>query len=496
MNDDQNSPGDDQSSTSGSIPSIPNVPSQYPPASAPSSTTGTPPAQGGSQTLDSPPGPGDNTPTTTAGVQSSSTPTQPESTGSPVGTSSLFGSSKDIKPTSQDSSPPSPLTSSTETPSFNSRSTANDSSPASTSVLDPSTDTSKSSVEITPGTPGNQISPPITSTSPNLSSATSESRPESLAMNTTPPISSSASGEPLHLGTDQKEEDKTIPNDQPLKSPPMPGSKIENDDDDKKTDGTQPSTPPTPSTVISTSDSGSGSKFKIIVIILIVITVLVYAVVAFLFFTKDEDNSPDSLGDSSSSEELTQNISDNTPTSTPTPPITEEIKINNGDVVLQNSIGDTTVLVKKNDYPSTGIVGFSSVSQSPDKEKLCFYSLSPADDPALYVSETDGTEVTKIQDSVSTCIWSNGSTKLAFADIADPSSPVDVYYYDFATKENKNLTNQAETLTVFRRYEIETWSPDDSKISCNYVEIDTQNTNEESLGNCEINATTGEVLDL
>ncbi|MBN1168401.1 hypothetical protein JXA63_00770 [Candidatus Woesebacteria bacterium] len=435
------------------------------------------------------------------GVQSS--PSSVDSTTTSSDSSSVFGSvSDDTTVTSQKTAvPPSPFS---QSDSFNTSSQEN------TSILDPVSKNEKEIPSIIPGTPGNSITPPennkntfsedssltsSTGTIPSImptmgSPETSSSNPISS------PSDSSASGQPLNISTINSEGSSA--DNSPLKSPPMPG--VSEIDDDKKDEQNIIDSPPSPSTVISSSDTKSGGKFKFFVIILIVITILVYAVVAYLYFTGDKDNDPfsDLFGDNSATQQVAGNVNGTTtiPTKTPTPVITEMITINNGDVVKESSIGDITVLVKKNDYPETGIVGFQKVNQSPDKSKLCFYSLSPADDPAMYISDSDGTNVEKLVSDVSSCYWSSDSSKIAYTNTADATSPVDIYIYDTKTLKSTNLTAQSDAETLFRRYEIESWSENDTKINCNFQVIDTENTDVENTDLCEIDFATKEVLDL
>ncbi|MFV1917619.1 MAG: hypothetical protein ACC618_04040, partial [Patescibacteria group bacterium] len=84
------------------------------------------------------------------------------------------------------------------------------------------------------------------------------------------------------------------------------------------------------------------------------------------------------------------------------------------------------------------------------------------------------------------------------AYIADTAAddPADIFKYDLTAGEETNLTKVSTESAVFRRYEINSWSNDDSKILCNYQEIDTLDVSTETLGNCEIDLKTAEVTDL
>ena len=84
--------------------------------------------------------------------------------------------------------------------------------------------------------------------------------------------------------------------------------------------------------------------------------------------------------------ETSENINSNlTPTSTPTPSFSpDQVKIKNGSVVREIPGGETTILVDKENYDSTGITGFAKVVVSPDETKICFESWPPAPEHALY----------------------------------------------------------------------------------------------------------------
>ncbi len=248
------------------------------------------------------------------------------------------------------------------------------------------------------------------------------------------------------------------------------------------------------SDAIVTEVKSGPSKFRILVILLIVVAVIVYAVVGYLYFTnsqlEDEATQP------STQPAIVAPIE-----ATPEPEVTEtlpstEIKLDNGNIIRETASGDSSILVDKDDYETTGIAGFSEVSVSPDEENMCFASAPPALEPALYYSGVDAITVTKISEKVKNCTWNNSSDNIAYISNTAQSIPTDLFIYSLTTSEETNLTKVSSVSGVFRKYEIVSWSADDSLINCTYEEIDLSDTTNEVLGRCKIDVATSEVTDL
>lgn len=245
--------------------------------------------------------------------------------------------------------------------------------------------------------------------------------------------------------------------------------------------------PPTPNVVTPKTKS---SIFPILIGLLVVVAIAVYGFVAYLYF-----------GNQKLKEEAeSQGATDTQPTSqipTPIPTsVPDKFEIDNGDITRVTSTGSKTVIVAKDDYEDTGLIGFTNVNPSPDNENICFWSLPPALGPALYYSDANGGEVVNIANRSVGCTWSNFGDMIAYINDAPTGTAVDISVYDLLTQDFTNLTQVSTESTVYRRYEIESWSEDDEMINCNYEEIDTTDTSAEVLGNCQIDVIEGVVTDL
>ncbi len=245
--------------------------------------------------------------------------------------------------------------------------------------------------------------------------------------------------------------------------------------------------PPTPNVVTPKTKS---SKFPILIGFLVVVAIAVYGFVAYLYFDNQklkEDIESQGPSDTISTPQI--------PTPIPTT-VPDKFEIDNGDITRVTSTGSKTVIVAKDDYEDTGLIGFTNVNLSPDNENVCFWSLPPALAPALYYSDTSGGEVVNIANRSVSCTWSNFGDKIAYINDAPTGTAVDIFFYDLLTEETANLTQTSTESTVYRRYEIESWSEDDEMINCNYEEIDTTDTSAEVVGNCQIDVIEGVVTDL
>ena len=247
--------------------------------------------------------------------------------------------------------------------------------------------------------------------------------------------------------------------------------------------------PPPPAPKVVTPKTKS-SKFPILIGFLVVVAIAVYGFVAYLYFDNQklkEDIETQGVADILSTPQIPTPI----PTSVP-----DKFEIDNGDITRVTSTGSKTVIVAKDDYEDTGLIGFTNVNPSPDNENICFWSLPPALGPALYYSDASGGEVVNIADRSVGCTWSNFGDMIAYINDAPTGTAVDISVYDLLTQDSTNLTQASTESTVYRRYEIESWSEDDEMINCNYEEIDTTDTSAEVVGNCQIDVIEGVETDL
>ncbi len=244
-----------------------------------------------------------------------------------------------------------------------------------------------------------------------------------------------------------------------------------------------PSSPPLASPTIVSAQRKGPSWFKIFVIFALIIIAIIYSAVFYLYLQNRNLRS----------QTLQTEPTSNLPSATPTPSFSPSwIRIQNGNVVRHEPGKEPIILVNKNDYPSTGIVGFARVIVSPDNNLLCFEALSPAVEPAIYVSNVDGSNVRMISTNKQNCVFRSDSKSIFYINTAPKSSPVSIFQYDL-TQENAveiDLTKSSVPEGVVRRYEIVGFSADDTKIICKYEEITQE---EEKTGECEINLVSGEV---
>ncbi len=184
-------------------------------------------------------------------------------------------------------------------------------------------------------------------------------------------------------------------------------------------------------------------------------------------------------------------------TNLPTPTISfsaDWIKIQNGNVVLLQPGKDPVILVDKKDYEQTGITGFSKVSVSPNNKFLCFEALPPVREPAIYISNIDGSNVKLISRNKQNCTFSPDERKIFYVNLLSSKSiPVNIFEFDILEPDSqeKNLTIISIPAGIIRRYEIVGFSSDNQKLICKYEDINK--TNEEGSGNCQINLETQQV---
>ena len=156
-------------------------------------------------------------------------------------------------------------------------------------------------------------------------------------------------------------------------------------------------------------------------------------------------------------------------------------------MVRQVPNAETKILVNKDDHKSTGITGFAKVIVSPDNLRFCFEAWPPAPAPALYISDIEGTEVTKIGENYKNCTWSSDGAKLAYINSAAQDKPANIFVYDIVSGKEKNITLAKQTEAVKKAYGIIGLSADSTKLLCNYTILNTVTTEEEKTeGTCEV----------
>lgn len=246
--------------------------------------------------------------------------------------------------------------------------------------------------------------------------------------------------------------------------------------------------PPTQGALVTNQSSKTFSKFKIFITAAVIVIIAIYSVVTFLYFQnkKLKANLPVSP---IQEEPVADEGPSNLPTVVPSPVASADtVKILNGNVIIQASIdSESKILIDKSNYSSTGITGFARVVVSNDGQMLCFESWPPAPEPALYLSKSDGSEVKEVSPNRQNCLWSKDDTKLFYSDYASKTLSKNIYFYDIASEEEKNLTLSTQPATNNRVYDLVGLSADGEKIVCKYTEGKT------TSGVCEVDLTTFEV---
>lgn len=236
----------------------------------------------------------------------------------------------------------------------------------------------------------------------------------------------------------------------------------------------QPPPPPSQEPQVMTPEKKK-PNFKIIIGAIIAINVIIWAFVAYNYFTNKN-----------LSADVKQAESTTLVTQTPTvAPVTYSIEIDNGNIARVSSLGDSEILVDKENYEDTGITGFSFVEVSPDGKSLCFWSMPPSLEPALYYSDISGANVITVASKVTGCVWSNSSTKFAYVDDSSISMPSDIYIYNLAEQLESQMTSSTESAT-YRRYSINSWSVDNTILLCSYEEYSSSTSEAQLEGDCEI----------
>jgi hypothetical protein len=247
----------------------------------------------------------------------------------------------------------------------------------------------------------------------------------------------------------------------------------------------QPPIPEAPQGAQSVITGGSSKKgiggFGIFVIISIIILLAVWGVVAYLFIGNKTKDTTDTEN---------QTVTQLTPTEVPFNP--NEIQISNGDVARMTSVGETKILIKKEEYPSSGLIGFAHVAVSPDNTKMCFESIPPATDPTIYISNIDGTNAEQVVKNKHTCTWSPDNNFLFYVNDTLGNKQIDIFAYSLTSKEERNLTEKTSTKTEIRQYTIV--SVTGSTLACKYDVVNASGK-KTSSSDCSIDLVSGEVTD-
>lgn len=222
------------------------------------------------------------------------------------------------------------------------------------------------------------------------------------------------------------------------------------------------------------------SKYSLMITILSIVTALIWIGVAGIYYSNNQ-----LVAEKEAMQEAL-------PTPIPVQP-SDEIQVSNGNIVRTSSeSGEQTVLVDKELFEGTGITGFLNVYVSPDETKMCFYSLSPAPLPAMYIASVDGSGVTEINQNSSGCIWSEDSSQIAFLNnTTDENASVNVLLYNVQTQQVTNLTDNDIQVGFVRKYSVPVWN-DDTLLSARFVQTDVSGAEQEGVS--EIDLTTNEVV--
>ena len=242
---------------------------------------------------------------------------------------------------------------------------------------------------------------------------------------------------------------------------------------------TEPPQSPEPSSHFTPPSLKTGLGFRIFVILSLIIVAAIYGGVVYLYSQNQK------IKKGETSENINSNL---TPTSTPTPSFSpDQVKIKNGSVVREIP-GETTILVDKENYDSTGITGFAKVVVSPDETKICFESWPPAPEPALYIADIDGSEVSEVSPNRQNCVWVPDSQKIMYVNSSSKTTPANIYLFSPTDEVETNLTKDSVSEGTVRRYEIVGFSADGGKIICTYEDVG--GTDEGMGGECEIDLST------
>ena len=238
------------------------------------------------------------------------------------------------------------------------------------------------------------------------------------------------------------------------------------------------------------------SIFKTFVIILIVIAIIVYAVVGYLYFTiRDGGETTQTLNQVGTA--LTSPPSPTPPPPTPAVSVSEQISIISGNIVRQNESNENIVLVNKNDYPGSGIIGFYDVVISPDETGMCFYTIAPSTSPMMYYSDINANEILEVDSNASDCIWTGDSRVFYYVKKYPNLSFTNILNFTPETATSQGITNQsADDEVSDRTYSLTGLSDDGSRLLCSYRTKSEDDIGMDENFDCEIDLATGQVSDI
>jgi len=127
---------------------------------------------------------------------------------------------------------------------------------------------------------------------------------------------------------------------------------------------------------------------------------------------------------------------------------------------------------------------------SPDNKMMCFFSLPPAPEPALFLSDIEGQNLIEVSPNRKNCIWKADSSAIFYENILTPDKSSDIFIFDLKDRVEKNITKEVTPPGKIRKWEIVGMSADSSKLICKYED---QNAKEGQTGSCEIDLETFEV---
>jgi hypothetical protein len=275
--------------------------------------------------------------------------------------------------------------------------------------------------------------------------------------------------------------------------PPSPGQGSKKEETKTDTSKNVQNPPPgqdeqSPSQALTTSGGGKKSKFGLIIAILVVVTVIVYGIVAYLYFSNKNLEAGD---ENANAPPIAQ---DNQPTATPTPSFSpDQINIINGSIYNSLPTGENRLLVTKDDYTGTGITGFARVNVSPNNKRLCFESLPPSPQPALYISDVTGENVKEVEKKATSCRWMAGSNRILYVNSASGNNPVDIYMYDMSSEEMNNLTESLAEEGFVKYFKLGDVNDSGDKLVCSFDKEEISNPGTMTEGTCSVDLSTGEV---
>ena len=225
------------------------------------------------------------------------------------------------------------------------------------------------------------------------------------------------------------------------------------------------------------------SKFGKFVIFGIIFIALIYGAVFFLYTRNQKIK--DSVNNMVSNP-IFDGGGNSEPSPTPTPEFSADyVKVLNGNIVYESG-SESQILINKNDFPTTGITGFTRVTVSPDNTKICFEALPPAIETGVYVAKSDGKDQELISSKKSKCIFTHDSKKILYESSGTPEK--DIFIFDLEAPAEKNLTADPSSEVSSLDFELVALSADGTKAVCN-----AYNSIDDTTDSCEVDIETGEI---